>query len=154
MIQQSYSALTPIGGVCVHYPHTNLAMEVLLLSAAAGLVQYPGLLVCDSNSCQDIILKSPFAVPDFRDLRPDPITLSIISHCLLSLHHHLLSTYLYVKLQRVLLRCVGQKIKVHMWLLYHDRLLRVDNLTRRRIHIILPCMFCEVDPKTNAHIFL
>jgi len=46
------------------------------------------------------------------------------------------------------------KIKMHMWLAFHDRLLTTNNLTKRDIHITSSCLICGINPETAIHIFL
>ena len=41
-----------------------------------------------------------------------------------------------------------------MWLSYHYRLLTADDLAKRDIYITSPCVFCGVNSKTSAQIFL
>ena len=42
------------------------------------------------------------------------------------------------------------KIKVHIWISFHDSLLTMDNLAKRSIHITTSCMLCGVNQKLVA----
>ena len=46
------------------------------------------------------------------------------------------------------------KVKVHMWLAFHDHFLTTDNLAKSGLLISSPCLLCGANSKTTGHIFL
>jgi len=90
------------------------------------------------------------STPDVRQWKLKENGLFIVNFLYRSLTGYRNETkyFRWIELHRPLLksRCT--------WLLYHDRLLTVDNVVKRDIHITSTCIFCGVHPETNAHIFL